>query len=366
MGHERRIVVDFDDTISTTLDRDWDNALPIQPTIDKINELYAMGWEVCIATARGQLSCDGDSAAADAKYRPQMEAWLSRMGCSYTSISFEKKLAAYYIDDKALRPDEFSRLEVKLLKSGMSGMVVEKRGDRVVKTGARVPAEAAWYDIVGERLPGIIPAVHSLVGETITMDYVEHEQPRIYTASDVRQLVSLATQISGVSKNLDGTADTLVAKIDSVLGSEGVPLDLAEKLGDLGREALSRAREAGIDGGTFSHGDFSLDNVLHSSRGLVVIDPIFGSGGYSHWVYDVAKMLHSLRRKSYHDLVCYIYNNLDSFGIGVPAWAVFPLEIIHWVRVLPYLPECHERARFQTWLEKTTETRFEDHTAKYS
>ena len=40
MSNQKRIVCDIDDTISVTLNRDWEHAKPIQPVIDKINTLF--------------------------------------------------------------------------------------------------------------------------------------------------------------------------------------------------------------------------------------------------------------------------------------------------------------------------------------
>ena len=54
--YHKRIVFDIDDTISFTTNRDWVNAKPNQPIIDKINKLYNEGWEVFLHTARGSIS----------------------------------------------------------------------------------------------------------------------------------------------------------------------------------------------------------------------------------------------------------------------------------------------------------------------
>ena len=55
--HSKTLVFDFDDTISFTKNRDWENAEPNLPLIQKIQELYTKGWKIIIATSRGNLSC---------------------------------------------------------------------------------------------------------------------------------------------------------------------------------------------------------------------------------------------------------------------------------------------------------------------
>ena len=80
MHHSTTLVVDFDDTLAITLNRDWENAAPNVELIAKLNDLYAQGWTVHVVTARGQLSCNGDYVAADKKYRAQIEEWLKKNG----------------------------------------------------------------------------------------------------------------------------------------------------------------------------------------------------------------------------------------------------------------------------------------------
>ena len=102
----KKIVCDFDDTISFATDRDWANAKPNLPLIEKLNGLYDNGWDISILTARGNLSCDSREEAI-ATYRNEMEDWLKRHNVKYTTLSFNKPYAEYYIDDKAIRPEEF-------------------------------------------------------------------------------------------------------------------------------------------------------------------------------------------------------------------------------------------------------------------
>ena len=54
--YNKRIVCDIDDTISFCTDRDWENAKPNLPVIQKLKQLYNDGWEIFLHTARGSLS----------------------------------------------------------------------------------------------------------------------------------------------------------------------------------------------------------------------------------------------------------------------------------------------------------------------
>ena len=53
----KTFVIDIDDTISTTINRDFVNSIPNIEVINKINSLYDNGWTIILFTARGAKSC---------------------------------------------------------------------------------------------------------------------------------------------------------------------------------------------------------------------------------------------------------------------------------------------------------------------
>ena len=106
-------VIDIDDTISITRNRDFENSEPIQEVIDKINELYDKGVYIILFTARGMKSQNNDGIKAELKYREITERWLNAHGVKYHELLFGKRNADYYVDDKAMKPDEFVKIKVK-------------------------------------------------------------------------------------------------------------------------------------------------------------------------------------------------------------------------------------------------------------
>ena len=102
----KTIVVDIDDTISFTYNRDFDNSLPNQPVIDRINKLYDEGWNIILYTARGGKSCK-TLEEKEAKYRLITEKWLKKNNVKYHSLMFGKPNADYYVDDKNISIEEF-------------------------------------------------------------------------------------------------------------------------------------------------------------------------------------------------------------------------------------------------------------------
>jgi len=100
------IVIDIDDTICFTENRDFDNSTPYQQVIDKINELYKEGWNIILFTARGAKSCK-TLEEKELKYRDITERWLKKHNVNYHSLMFGKPNADYYVDDKNMSIDEF-------------------------------------------------------------------------------------------------------------------------------------------------------------------------------------------------------------------------------------------------------------------
>ena len=101
-----RYVIDLDDTICFTENRDFEHSKPNKEVIKKINELYSKGIEIIIYTARGAKSCK-TLKQREEKYRDITERWLKSNKVKYSSLVFGKMNADYYVDDKNLSIEEF-------------------------------------------------------------------------------------------------------------------------------------------------------------------------------------------------------------------------------------------------------------------
>lgn len=104
------IIVDIDDTICFTHNRDFENSEPNKAVINKINELYAKGWEIILFTARGAKSCI-TLEEREKKYREITQRWLKKNNVKYTGLMFGKPNADYYVDDKNISIEEFINFE---------------------------------------------------------------------------------------------------------------------------------------------------------------------------------------------------------------------------------------------------------------
>ena len=102
----KTFVIDIDDTICFTENRDFENSKPYQEVIDRINQLHDEGWCIILATARGQKSCKTITEMYE-KYYDVTKRWMDKHGVKYDAIIFGKPNADYYVDDKNMSIDEF-------------------------------------------------------------------------------------------------------------------------------------------------------------------------------------------------------------------------------------------------------------------
>lgn len=106
------LCVDVDDTICFTTDRDYPNSTPNQPVINKLREAHALGYTIILHTARGQGRSNHSIAAVYDEVMAEIIEMCSRLEVPFDQIVLGKPLAILYIDDKAMRPDEFVEMQL--------------------------------------------------------------------------------------------------------------------------------------------------------------------------------------------------------------------------------------------------------------
>lgn len=330
-NYHRTLIVDVDDTISVTTTHDWQNATPIWETINKLNKLHDEGWTIILMTARGQVSCNGDFELADKKYRASMEDWLQRHGVKYDLLSFEKYLAAYYIDDKSLMPEEFVNLDIRKIETGWSGAEVEKRGNRVYKTWGDSLNAAKWYNMAAPLIN--VPIVYNVIGNTIALEYLDDNGQR-FKISEVVEMIDIMSLYKTYVP-----FDKYVMKIQDHCKVNNKFHKILEhlKFGD-NTKLFEKTY------GTFCHGDFSLENLIQTDKGLYLIDPLWNENDWSSYLLDISKMLHSYRK----------YNRMFEYEVFLNTWVKKGLsekvlkifEASQWVRVIKYIPDPKIKAEY--------------------
>jgi capsule biosynthesis phosphatase len=340
MVETRTLVVDVDDTISTHRNRDYENAVPHTKIINKLNKMYESGWKIIYFTARGQVSCSGDLDLINQLRRPVLESWMEKHSVKYHSLMFGKPIGVYYIDDKAIRPEEFMDLDYEVLKGG-SGGSVEKVGDRIIKKASNAKDQAHWYNSAGSLCH--VPKVNTYYGDTLDMEFLDGVSLNdVCTKEHIDYLVDLLTRFSDI-KVTNSNWQTMVDRVKDHMSLNAVrnESDIIKLL-----ESDQVADFMNIEA-SFSHGDLTFENCIVRGEKVYLIDPNCPGNVYSSWVMDVGKIYQSLH-SSYEESFSGFEAKVDKedlfshlLGLFKPNFSRYFLlcEMIHYIRMLKYKPE---------------------------
>jgi capsule biosynthesis phosphatase len=328
MSLHKRIVLDFDDTLAFTSNRDWENAEPNIDLIEKCNELYNAGWQIDIFTARGSISCRS-RVEAEEKYGEQIRTWLEKHHVKYHMLSFDKPLAAYYIDDKGITPEDFICADIRELQGGLSGSDIYTDGVLVHKTASNAHEVAKWYKETGSAVR--TPEIHRVVGDTLTMDYIEHDED-FFKHSPYKALAM-------IQEALDEFGEIPVTKkfltFDDYIARIVGHVQLAKL--DMFNDVVERLANIELDYG-YCHGDFGIKNMLFNQYDMYLIDPIPNVFGCRE--LDIAKFIASLIINKYspaeQDLAI---NTLLAYNHWIDKSDLLTLTAAEIVRVYKYHPD---------------------------
>ena len=291
MNYYKRIILDFDDTLAFTTNRQWDDAKPNTKLIKRINQLYDQGWQIDIFTARGSLSCK-TRKDAEKKYRSGIEKWLKKHKVKYHILSFDKPLGAYYIDDKAITPEDFLNVEIAQLQGGLSGADIYSDGEYVHKTSSNSNDVKVWYETVNKKIN--VPKVRSVVGETITLEYIAHDKDyfknNFYVAMGlVEDGLERLKKIKPIKKY---SFNDYIKRISEQ--SKKLPFKLSyDIISELKSLKLKQV---------FAHGDYGITNMLFKKNQMYMIDPLTHTFGCTE--IDAGKFCASLYINKYNNKTC--------------------------------------------------------------
>lgn len=101
-------VVDVDGTILTTEGRDYDNSKPMKEVIEGLRALKEAGWYIILHTARGMGRSGGDIESVREQVTKEITTFCEKYDVPYDELILGKPWARVYIDDRAVRPEEFA------------------------------------------------------------------------------------------------------------------------------------------------------------------------------------------------------------------------------------------------------------------
>lgn len=106
----KRLIVDLDDTISVTAAGAYAEARVNAQVRARLHEYRERGFEIVIHSARNMRTYEGNVGKINANTLPVIVRWLDELEVPYDEIVVGKPwcgLDGFYVDDKAVRPDEF-------------------------------------------------------------------------------------------------------------------------------------------------------------------------------------------------------------------------------------------------------------------
>tara|TARA_B100000674_G_C37976642_1_gene979712 strand:+ start:6088 stop:6471 length:384 start_codon:yes stop_codon:yes gene_type:complete len=110
------IVIDLDQTICFSESGDYINALPNNEVIAKLREMKNLGFSIVIYTARNMRTFAGNLGKINVHTLPTIIKWLDKYNVPYDEIMVGKPWPGpqgFYVDDKAIRPNEFINLSLQ-------------------------------------------------------------------------------------------------------------------------------------------------------------------------------------------------------------------------------------------------------------
>ncbi|GGO79127.1 capsular biosynthesis protein [Nocardioides deserti] len=111
-----KIVIDLDGTLTkpvTGEQVDYRAVSPNHEVVARLREYRESGFEIVVLTARNMRTYQGDLGKINVHTLPTILEWLDRHDIPYDQVVVGKPWCGpdgFYVDDRAVRPDEFARM----------------------------------------------------------------------------------------------------------------------------------------------------------------------------------------------------------------------------------------------------------------
>lgn len=119
----KRLIIDLDNTLTLTFakggERDYSKAMPHLEAIQKVRVYKEEGFSIVIFTSRNMRTYNNSVGHINAHTTPKIIEWLKKYDVPFDEIHVGKPWCGdqgFYVDDKAIRPDEFINLSYKEIR----------------------------------------------------------------------------------------------------------------------------------------------------------------------------------------------------------------------------------------------------------
>lgn len=121
----KRLIFDLDGTL--TIDApgvSYPDKQPRTEVVNRLRDYKAQGFEIVISTARNMRTFKGSVGKINVHTLPIILQWLERHDIPFDEVVVGKPwcgVEGFYIDDRAIRPDEFVRLNLDEISEMVGG-----------------------------------------------------------------------------------------------------------------------------------------------------------------------------------------------------------------------------------------------------
>lgn len=121
MFNKLTFVIDIDGTLCPIKKKEekYEELVPYPEIIQKIRDYKENGARIVLYTSRNMNSYQGNIGLINANTAKIILAWLDKWEIPYDEIVYGKPWPGhegFYVDDRAVRPDEFLKYDPKMLK----------------------------------------------------------------------------------------------------------------------------------------------------------------------------------------------------------------------------------------------------------
>lgn len=127
----KKLVIDLDGTLTIEPTNDYKKARPNKDLIHVLNSYKAQGYYIVIFTARNMRTYKGEIGKINVHTLPIIIDWLKENNVPYDELIVGKPWCGkdgFYIDDRAVRPNEF----IEMSESEIISMLSDAKKNRQI------------------------------------------------------------------------------------------------------------------------------------------------------------------------------------------------------------------------------------------
>ncbi|MDE5603125.1 MAG: HAD hydrolase family protein [Helicobacter sp.] len=110
----KHLIIDLDGTLTIDTVAPYKDKPINTPVVEKLKEYHSKGFKITIYTSRSMRSTSGNIGKINIETLPQILEWLNKNAIPYDEVIVGKPWCGeegFYVDDKAIRPSEFTSLD---------------------------------------------------------------------------------------------------------------------------------------------------------------------------------------------------------------------------------------------------------------